>query len=412
MERWLTLKKQVLELMFKNRRQVAGYQYTVPSTQTYPYQWLWDSCFHAIILTHFNTRDAKKELLSLVSRQFDNGLIPHMIYWEKYTKTDFPVIEWGKPDTSTITQPPMLAYAVWRIYQKGKDQKFVQEIYPSLSRYYRYLIEERDPRKNHLIGIVNPDESGEDNSPRFDKPLGLSAVHSLDVNFQKRMELVDKHTRCDYEIGACMRNFFWVKDVPFNSIMIANLRQLANIGRLLKNSDDADYFSQQADLISQAMRKLMLEDGIFWSTYGADYQKIKVKTWAILIPLFAQLYTQEEAKNLVDNYLLNGQLFKTRFLVPTVSQDEPSFDPEGPWRGIAELLSTNLSWRGPVWPAVNWFIYQGLTSYGFREAAGEIKQSTVSLLEQVGFREQFNPLTGEGIGAQNFTWGGLVLDML
>ena len=27
--------------------------------------------------------DAKKEILSLLSKQFDNGLVPHMIYWDK-----------------------------------------------------------------------------------------------------------------------------------------------------------------------------------------------------------------------------------------------------------------------------------------------------------------------------------------
>src|SRR3972149_754145 len=111
------IKKACIELFLKNKRKLGKYQYTVPSPETYPYQWLWDSCFHAIILTHFNLSDAKLEILTLLSKQFDNGLIPHMIYWDKESPTDFPVIEWGKKDTSTITQPPMIAYSVWTIYQ-------------------------------------------------------------------------------------------------------------------------------------------------------------------------------------------------------------------------------------------------------------------------------------------------------
>jgi hypothetical protein len=89
------LRTRVYELMLTNRRRKGKYQYTLPSPDSYPYQWLWDSCFHAIILTHYNTEDAKKELLSLVAKQFTNGMIPHMNYWQESKKKNFPKIDWG-----------------------------------------------------------------------------------------------------------------------------------------------------------------------------------------------------------------------------------------------------------------------------------------------------------------------------
>src|SRR3989344_7715232 len=127
----MDLKKLTFELLLSNRRSVQDYQYTVPSPDSYPYQWLWDSCFHAIILSHFNIEDAKLEILSLLSSQFDNGLIPHIIYWDKMAKTDFPQINWGKDQTSSITQPPMIAYAVWQIFQKDNDKSFIKKVYPN-----------------------------------------------------------------------------------------------------------------------------------------------------------------------------------------------------------------------------------------------------------------------------------------
>ena len=142
----------------------------------------------------------------------------------------------------------------------------------------------------------------------------------------------------------------------------------------------------------------MFEDGIFWSTYGHDYRKIKVKTWAIFAPLFAKILNPEEAKKLVHEHLLNPAEFWTEFPVPTTSLDEPGFDPKG-------------FWRGPTWIGTNWFIYKGLLNYGFQDIAEEIKRSSLALIQKSGFREYFNPLTGEGLGAQNFTWGCLVLDM-
>lgn len=394
----MDIKQECRRLLLNNRRKIKGFQYTVPSPDSYPYQWLWDSCFHAIILTHFNISDAKKEILSLFSKQFDNGLMPHMIYWDKSRPTAFPVINWGKEDTSSITQPPMIAYVVWTIYQKDQDKSFVKKVYPNLYHFYRYLLTERDPHEKHLIGIMNPDESGEDNSPRFDLPLDLPPVQTLKDNTKRRLKLVAQNIECKFDAPFCMRNFFWVKDVSFNSIMVANLRLLAKLTEKLGNDDDADYFTKEADAISLAMRRLMLDDDIFYSTYGEAYEKIKVKTWAIFTPLFAKILSQEEAEKLVSNHLLNKNEFWTNFPIPTTSLDEPAFDPQG-------------FWRGPTWIAINWFIYKGLLNYGFNDTAKKIKKSSLELLQKSGFREYFNPFTGEGWGAHNFTWGCLAVDM-
>ncbi|MBI2330555.1 hypothetical protein HYU94_04130 [Candidatus Daviesbacteria bacterium] len=387
-----------LQLLIKNRRETAGFQYTVPSPQTYPYQWLWDSCFHAIILDHYNSWDAKKEILSLVAKQFQNGMIPHMIYWEKSNKTTFPHIKWGKYGTSTLTQPPMIAYAVWAIFQNEQDLNFLQTIYPKLYHFYKYLLTERDPHEKHLIGIMNPDESGEDNSPRFDKLLKLPVKHTREENRKRRFELIEQNIECKFDAPFCMRNFFWVKDVPFNAIMVTNLKLLAKIAEKLDRREDAIYFIKEADKIGLAMKEFMLQDGIFYSTYGEDYQKIKVKTWAIFTPLFAEILSREEAQKLVTEHLLNKDEFWTKFPVPTTALDEPGFDPKG-------------FWRGPTWIASNWFIYKGLLNYGFTEIAKEIRESSEELISKSGFREYFNPQTGEGLGAKNFTWGGLVMDM-
>ena len=380
------------KLLLNNRRQTDGFSYTIPSPDTYPYQWLWDSCFHAIILSGLNIEDAKAEILSLLSQQFQNGMIPHMIYWENHEKVTFPKIQWGKDVTSTITQPPMIAYAIWQIFQKDKEVDFLKNTYRHLYHFYRYLLNERDPHEKHLIGIMNPDESGEDNSPRFDLPLGLPPQHTFEENIQKRLNLVAQNIECKFDAPFCMRNFFWVKDVPFNAIMVENLRILSQIASKLDFGEDASFFAAEAEKIVLAMRKYMFEDNLFWPTFGENYQKIKIKTWAIFAPLFAQILTKKEAEDLVEKHLL------TEYKIPTVSIDEPSFDPKS-------------LWRGPVWIGTNWFIYKGLKNYGFLEIAQQIKDSSLKLLSNSGFREYFNPQTGEGLGAKNFTWGGLILDM-
>lgn len=396
------LQKQVWDLMLGNRRIHQGYQYTIPSPQTYPYQWLWDSCFHAIILSYFDTKDAQKELLSLTSKQFENGMIPHMIYWEKESATDFPVIEWGKENTSTIIQPPMLAYAAWQIYQKDQDKDFVTQIYPSLVRFFNFLLSERDPYQTNLISLINPDESGEDNSPRFDVSLGLPPKHDFAENFQRRLKLVEANKRLNFNSYGGMKNFLWVKDVPINAILAENLKIMSDLASLQGLQKEASDYLNKKKKIELAMREMMLEDKVFWSVYlnprNNQYEKIKVKTWAIFSPLFAEILTKEEADYLIEHYLVNSNEFTTPFMVPTVSCSDPSFNP-------ADF------WRGPVWIAVNWFIVKGLQNYGYFDLAKKIVRDSQRLLEKFGFREYFNPYDGSGMGAHDFTWGGLILDM-
>jgi glycogen debranching enzyme len=391
------LKKQAYDLLLSNRRLCDGYQYTVPSPDTYPHQWFWDSCFHAIALAHFDITAAEKELSSLISKQFEDGMIPHMIYWNAREK--FIKIDWGRHGTSSVTQPPIIGYAVWNLYQKSKNKVFLRDIYDSLRKFYLYLFTSRDTRKHNLIGLINPDESGEDNSPRFDTVLGLPSQQSREENFRKREELYAKNKTCNFQTHECMRNFFWVKDVPFNAFFIYDLVCFSSIADILDKKDDVAFAENQIGLMREAMRKRMYEDGIFWPIYGSDHIKIKSLTWHVFAPIYALLYTQEEAEGLVVRYLKSKEHFASAYPVPTVSRSDPAYDPKG-------------FWRGPTWIGINWFLYKGLKRYGFFKEAEEIRNASCALVEQSGFREYYHPDTGEGLGAKNFTWGTLIVDML
>lgn len=386
------------DVLLANRRHAGAHQYTQPSPSTYPYQWLWDSCFHAMVLRHFDPDDAKKELRSVVSQQFDNGMLPHIIYWEPGKLIDIPWGREGAVRTSTITQPPVIAETVWAVYETDGDKAFLAELYPHLKAFYEYLLTARDPRGNHLAGIINPDESGEDNSPRFDTVLGLPPVHTLAENFKSRLKLVEDFKQGNFD-APFMKQYFWVKDVPFNAILARNLRSLSGMAKMLGLPEEGAHFEHEAILVENAMRERMYDGEFFWPTYGESYRKMKCKTWAIFAPLYAGILSSDEARALIDTHLLNPAEFRAPHGLPTVSMDDPTYDPEG-------------FWRGPVWIAVNWFVLCGALNYGRRDVAEMLLENSAKLLEKAGFREYFNPKTGEGLGAEGFTWGSLIVDMI
>ena len=76
------IREEVLRVMMKNRKIGRGYAYTCPSRFKYPHQWLWDSCFHAIINSHLDLDFAKAEMKTLLSTQRANGFIGNMTMWE------------------------------------------------------------------------------------------------------------------------------------------------------------------------------------------------------------------------------------------------------------------------------------------------------------------------------------------
>ena len=402
-------KKQIIAQFEQNKRSHAGLSYTVPSVETYPYQWFWDSCFHAITLSYFDPERAKQELKLLLKGQFKNGMFPHIIYWQRIQNSPFPDIKWGKRHTSTITQPPVLAAAVWRIYEATEDTDFVRQMLPHIHAFHRYLFASRDPKNINLVGVINPDESGEDNSPRYDLVLGLSDPrHQFVDNFRARLELVDDWRASRYVMKSQIDLKHWVYDVPFNAILAESLRLTSLLAEAAGEKRIATYSHVKAANVRMAMKTYLLHHHLYQPVYGPRLRRIHSRTWALFMPLYAGVASADEAAYVVEHYLRNKREFGIAYGVPTVSISEPSFDPTGDWKGDW-WVGTN--WRGPVWMASNWFVIQGLLRYGYREDAMRIYRSSLHLLKQSGMREYYDPLTGKGHGAQGFTWGGLVLDM-
>lgn len=393
--------------MRKNRRYHRGYTYTVPSPEHYPFQWFWDSCFHAIILSRLNHMIAEAELRSVVARPLANGLIPHMIYWDESYRTvkwgreyqgDLLSSAWGTDGVSSITQPPLIAIAVMEVYRVTGNRGFLRELYPSMRAHYLTLLTERSFSAHGLLGIINPDESGEDNSPRFDDAQGLPPRHSPLDNFRKRLALAQGHAACMFNVEDCSRLKFWVEDVSFNAISVRALETMAMIAREIGEATESLLFTLASRQIRTSMDLHMKQGYRHFSLRGESQEKVCVETWAMFMPLYAGLLHKDEAKLLIERHLLNRDAFFLDFPIPSVAHREESYTEDD-------------LWRGPTWIAINWFVYHGLKNYGYDDAARLLRDKTIELLIHSGFREYYNPRTGAGYGAHDFTWGGLVLDM-
>ena len=94
--------------------------YTIPTDGLYPFQWNWDSAFAAYGFAQFDIPRAWKELETLFSAQWNNGMVPHIIY-HQVDDSYFPGPNiWkgiGPIPSSGITQPPVVASLMKKIWE-------------------------------------------------------------------------------------------------------------------------------------------------------------------------------------------------------------------------------------------------------------------------------------------------------
>src|SRR5947207_11398777 len=114
------------------------YDFVCPSRRSYPFQWLWDSCFHAIALLSVDPELAKREIRCLLQGAQPDGFLPHMLLWDKRMHSaamrDYSIVLADTFFTATV-QPPVLARAVWRVFQATKDRDFLLEVLPATMRF-------------------------------------------------------------------------------------------------------------------------------------------------------------------------------------------------------------------------------------------------------------------------------------
>ena len=80
---------------------------------------------------------------------------------------------------------------------------------------------------------------------------------------------------------------------------------------------------------------------------------------------------------------------------------------------LGEAFDRHRYWRGPAWVNVNWLVAAGLSRIGHPELADRRAAATVDLVASAGFREYFDPCSGDGFGSRDFTWtAALVADLL
>jgi hypothetical protein len=342
----------------------------------------WD-CFFGALLSSVEDRDQTHAAIrAILSAQSEAGVVPNVASASGTT-----------PDRS---QPPVGAYAVWKVYQRYKDRELLGWAYPRLKKWHEWWLRDRgdgqpwrDGNRDGLLewgsdrghtaslggrGSIRQAkwESGMDDSPMYDDVVFDTARYTMNLN-----------------------------DVGLSSLYALDAECLSKLAAELGLEDDRKHFAAEYETVKRRVQANLWNDhdGIYQNRFwdGKFSPRLSPTNF---YPLLAGIATPDQARRMVREHLLNPREFWGPYAVPTIARNDPAF-------------ADQHYWRGNIWGPTNYLVYQGLNRYGFDDEAFELAEKSYRLFmsdweARAQSGENYHTWGGNGGGDTHYTWGALL----
>ena len=412
------LRAQAAAILKENDRGI----YTVPTDRLYPFQWNWDSCLTALGQRHIDEARAWQEMETLLDHQWPDGMVPHIIF---HVEDDnyFPgpsVWRTGRPTpTSGITQPPVLAFSMRRLFDEAKDKTLAtaqsRALLPKAAAWHRWFYRCRDPEGTGLVALLHPWESGRDNSIDWDQALSAVPTEGVEPYVRRDIQHVDaseRPTSIEYDrylwLVQHFRGLGWdneklhdaspfqMVDPGFNAILIRADQDLAALAASLGMDDLAEEATVRSEKASQALEGLWRDDlGQYACFDRAAGNSVDSASIGGLLPVFAEAAESDRLAKRISSLL-----DRLPFGVATHEPDDPRYD-------------GRRYWRGPSWVFVNMLLSDGLRRTGHDDIARRVTDASLTLIKDGRFAEYYDPKDGRPLGGGRFTWtAAIALEIL
>ncbi len=319
--------------------------------------WNWDSAFHAMTVSRYDTPLAKSCIDAFTAFQLPTGMFPDVIHVDGRICDNY-----GKP--------PVLPWATLTVFRRDGDRAFLRRNYDRYVANAAFWEENRCDRGLFFYSAQeHPEaedylhprwESGWDNSPRWDE-----------------FPIVD----------------LWAIDL--NCYMVLFYRAMAEMSEIL--GEDRTGWDQKATALAGRIEETLFDDA--QQAYADRNRKtgafVSVLSPASFMPLYIGTAYRERAEAMAK---LAADPKKFYPGMPTVTYDCPAF-------------STDY-WRGQTWLNVAFFAIAGLENYGFSKTAGEIREFLLAMAFDDlprGISENYDSVNRRGKFNGSFSWSAAFL---
>ncbi len=435
---------------------------SMPDKWEYPWFASWDLAFQTIALSLVDLELAKKQLLLLLTINY------------QHQSGQIPAYEWSFSDLN----PPVQAWALWKLYQKDSDREFLETVFLKLMRNFTWWDNKVYRTGNNFFegGFL-----GLDNISVIDrsKPLadGGHIEQSDGTGWMGFYSLF--MMRCALELAK--------EDSVYEKVAIVFFEEFLLIASAME--DAGCPFCRSVNMWDE-------KDGFFYDVISypdGRHEKMKIRSFVGLIPFFSlddltdkelELFPhfRESLQTFVKNHPLKAKRALTRlddrYLLSLMPLDQikqvlqKAFDPQefyspyglrslskfhekNPWsfegssvgyepgESLERIKGGNSNWRGPLWIPINYLFIGSLRrlseatddpSYvkkadelsgrltalfkkdpsGNRPVHGDYKlfQKDPHWKDLLLFYEHYHGDTGRGLGASHQTgWSGLVANL-
>jgi len=345
-------------------------------------QLLWDPMFilnawaplddnqvvHDVFSNYWNIIDNNPEA---PKGSYQYGMIPCTI------KPDFP--------QDGFSQIPILAWGCLMVFNQTNDSTLLELCLPYLDKFLTWYATERDVDNDGLI------EYGAYKKCSIADIVQTARFETFDFHATLDDLQLTKHPNRDTG-GAWYGN---IEGVEQTSFLAMSERAMIEMCKITGRIEMMKKYERNLAKRMEAIRTKMWdpETKFFYSLNRDTDKKIPIRTIQGFLTMTAGLATEEQAGELVKQ-LTDPSLFWSKYPVTTSSMDEPTFDPNG-------------FWRGDVWPPTNYLVVLGLNRYGYYDIAIELANKMRKLLEKCDGHayERYNGVEGIGIGVKDYCWG-------
>lgn len=310
--------------------------------------WSWDHCFNAVALARTRPDLALDQMLIMADHQDAFGCYPDAVN------------DVGKH--YNYAKPPVHGLALRELLRRagdGVDEDKLGALYDSLSRQFRWWMNDRRIEGQDLPYYLHGNDSGWDNSTLFDRGVPVTAP----------------------DLAA------------FLAAQAGVLAELAP--RVGRGGEAAAWQSTSADLIDKLLRELW--DGErFTARLALSGETVASDSLLYCMPI---VLGKRLPREVLDRLVASIERFLTEWGLATEHPESDSYRPDG-------------YWRGPIWAPSTCLIVWGLDAAGRAELANKVAERFCRMCAAAGFAENFNALTGEGLCDRAYTWTSSVFLLL
>jgi hypothetical protein len=302
----------------------------------------WDTSFSAIGAREFAPELGQEAIENFVDNATPRGSLPGTL---------------SDTHRAGEGQAPIMCWAAWHVYQSGRDRAWLARVYPGLAGYIDFWLKYHSSARG-LARFFNAGQIA-DNDARFDR-----------VYYRKREFEHNNEPLAGFE------------SPDLNAFLVMEMRCLALMAEELGLPGEASRWKDRANQLAKLIVEFCYfpEEAMFYDVEEGTHIKFSgVKTPNMFLPLWAGVPLPEsEIRRIVEQHMLNPNEFFRQLPFPSLSFDNPKYDPAG-------------YWRGRIWPHFVYWMTQTLWRTGYHKEAELTADRLLEMMQiKPWFMENFN----------------------